>query len=51
MEPPDYNKRENTDRVCPLCRHPDVHYLKETGTGVCNHCQYTWYTIERCGFR
>ncbi|MDD1699160.1 MAG: hypothetical protein LUQ36_12405 [Methanoregula sp.] len=36
---------------CPLCRHPDTHYLKETGSWVCNHCDYTWYTIERCNIK
>jgi ribosomal protein L37AE/L43A len=36
---------------CPLCGHPDTHYLKETGTWVCNHCAYTWYTIERCSIQ
>jgi len=33
---------------CPLCGHPDAHYLKEKDIWVCNHCQYTWYTIEHC---
>jgi hypothetical protein len=51
MEHVNSKKRENTPMGCPLCRHPDVHFLKETGVWVCNHCQYTWYTIEGCGLR
>jgi hypothetical protein len=35
----------------PLCGHPDTHYLKETGTYECGHCDYRWYTIEGCSNR
>ena len=51
MEPANHQKWENTRIICPLCKHPDVHFLKETGVWVCNHCQYTWHTIEGCGLR
>jgi ribosomal protein L37AE/L43A len=51
MEHSNHQKWENTGIVCPLCKHPDVHFLKETGVWVCNHCQYTWHTIEGCGLR
>jgi len=48
MEPDGHWERTGNGVTCPLCRHPDTHYLKETGTWVCNHCAYTWYTIEHC---
>jgi hypothetical protein len=46
MEHSNHQKWENAGLACPLCKHPDVHFLKETGVWVCNHCQYTWHTIE-----
>jgi ribosomal protein L37AE/L43A len=51
MEHSNQQKWENTVIVCPLCRHPDVLFQKEAGVWVCNHCKYTWYTIEGCGLR
>ena len=51
MEHSNQQKWENTVIVCPLCRHPDIHFQKEAGVWVCNHCKYTWYTIEGCGLR